>query len=622
MDYFKDVAGVCHRISIRELPAITPASVIKALEVDFLDTNPREKNISQEDIQFLQLLNGKIQHNKEGHLEMPLPFRERPQLPNNKQLATVRLKHLKRKMESNPKLKEDYVKFMAGVFEDGDAEEADDSPKEGNTWYIPHHGVYHPRKPGKIRVVFDCSARFEGTSLNDHLLTGPDLTNAMTGVLCRFREHQIAIICDVEKMFHRFHVSQEDRDFLRFLWWENGNTAMEPKEYCMRVHIFGAASSPGCANYGMKYLAREHEKDYPLAASFIRRNFYVDDGLISVDSVKKAKQLVNEARELCAKGKLRLHKFVCNTKDVWDAIPETERASVEKDVDLKYNEVPMQSVLGVKWNIPTDAFSFNVTINEKAATRRVILSTVASVYDPLGFLAPYILNGKRVLQEMCKRGIGWDEPLPPELKTKWEIWLHDLKNLQNIQIPRCFMPENLGTIQKIELHHFSDASSNGYGQCSYIRIVADERVHCALVMGKARVAPANIVTIPRLELTAAAVSAAVSNILRQELELKIDQEFFWTDSQVVLGYIKNEARRFHVFVANRVQRIRDTTDPGQWFYIETGQNPADHVSRGLKVADLIDSNWLTGPKFLWERDMVTNQGSPELLVGDPEVKIL
>lgn len=112
----------------------------------------------------------------------------------------------------------------------------------------------------------------------------------------------------------------------------------------------------------------------------------------------------------------------------------------------------------------------------------------------------------------------------------------------------------MGTLQRIELHHFADASSSGYGQCSYIRIVAEDKEHCALVMGKARVAPTRVVTIPRLELTAAAVSAGVSNFLRAELELKID-EFFWTDSQVVLGYIKNEARRFHVFVANRVQKI-------------------------------------------------------------------
>ena len=135
-------------------------------------------------------------------------------------------------------------------------------------------------------------------------------------------------------------------------------------------------------------------------------------------------------------------------------------------------------------------------------------------------------------------------------------------------------------------------------------------------------APTRVVSIPRLEFTAATVSAAVSSVLREELELKIDQEFFWTDSQVVLGYIKNDARRFHVFVANRVQKIGDTTDPSQWFYIETSQNPADHASRGLKVADLIDSDWLRGPKFLWEQEIVLNQRSPELLVGDPEVKVM
>ncbi|XP_057197195.1 uncharacterized protein LOC130558657 [Triplophysa rosa] len=417
-------------------------------------------------------------------------------------------------------------------------------------WYTPHHGVYHPRKPEKIRVVFDCSAKFEGTSLNDHLLTGPDLTNALIGVLCRFCERHIAITCDVEKMFHRFHVTLEDRDFLRFLWWENGNIEKEPKEYRMRVHIFGAASSPGCANYGMKYLDCKYEKDYPLAASFNRKNFYVDDGLISVESVEKANKLVSEAQEVLAKGKLSLHKFVSNSREVLNDIKKTERASAVKDVDLNYSELPMQSVLGVKWNIESDTFSFKVDLAEKAATRRRILSTVASVYDPFGFLAPYILTGKRVLQEMCKRGVGWNDSLPSELMPKWNSWLNDLENLHKIQIPRCFIPENMGIIQKIELHHFSDASKNGYGQCSYIRVVADERVHCTLVMGKARVAPTKVFSIPRLELTAATVSAAVSKVLREELDLKIDQEFFWTDLQVVLGYIKNEARRFQVFVAN------------------------------------------------------------------------
>lgn len=141
----KDVTGLCNRISVRELPPASPAAAIKALESDFTDTNLIEGSISQEDIQFLQILEGRIQQNERNHLEMPLPFKARPCLPDNKKLALARLKHLKRKFERDPKFKRDYVNFMEGVFEDGDAEEVDNEPEPGEVWYIPHHGVYHPR---------------------------------------------------------------------------------------------------------------------------------------------------------------------------------------------------------------------------------------------------------------------------------------------------------------------------------------------------------------------------------------------------------------------------------------------------------------------------------------------
>ena len=153
---------------------------------------------------------------------------------------------------------------------------------------------------------------------------------------------------------------------------------------------------------------------------------------------------------------------------------------------------------------------------------------------------------------MCKQGIGWDEPLPSELKPYWEAWLQHLKNLKLVQIQRRFILSSFGPIEKIEMHYFSDANNTGCGQCSYIRIVAERKVHCPLVMGKARVAP----TVQHLKFVAATVSAAVSNFLREELDLKVDQEFFWTDSRVILGYIKNDYRRFHVFVANRVQKLQ------------------------------------------------------------------
>ena len=223
---------------------------------------------------------------------------------------------------------------------------------------------------------------------------------------------------------------------------------------------------------------------------------------------------------------------------------------------------------------------------------------------------------------MCNQGTGWDEPLPERLKPRWERWQRDFINLQKINIARCYLPANFGEVVETELHHFSDASTNGYGQCSYLRVKnKNGEIHCSLVIGKARVSPTKVTTIPRLELTAAVVSVSISNMLREELRIVDGKEYFWTDSKVVLGYINNDARRFHTFVANRVQKIRNCTNPQQWHYVPTDENPADGASRGKTVNELLTSNWFTGPMFLWEKEIPTvNNAVPDLSIGDPEVK--
>ena len=153
----------------------------------------------------------------------------------------------------------------------------------------------------------------------------------------------------------------------------------------------------------------------------------------------------------------------------------------------------------------------------------------------------------------------------------------------------------------MELHRYSDACKDAYGQCSYLRLVNHSgQIHCSLVMAKSRVAPLKPVTIPRLELTAALVSVKTGAILCRELEYKQITEVFWTESKVVIGYVSNDARRFHVFAANRVQQIRDQTSPSQWKYVETAQNPADDASLGLHAHNLIKSKrWWNGQEFLW-----------------------
>lgn len=615
----KEVHYIC-RTQVKEV--VTPLDVIKVLESDFNELKEEGSHLSQEDLRFISIMEERVKIQEDGHCELPLPFEgDRPSLPNNKSCAEHRLKCLKKRFERDKQYLKDYTKFMNETIERGDAKRV--PPEELNkspAWYIPHHGVYHPQKPGKIRVVFDCSAKFEGVALNDHLLTGPELTNTLIGVLCRFWKGPVAVMCDIECMFHQFRVRGKDQDYFRFLWWDNGDFHSTPSVYRMCVHLFGAASSPACANFGLKYIAAQGQGQFSEATiRFIERNFYVDDGLISFHSEKEAIRLVKEAKELCNIGKWRLHKFISNNQQVLDSLPKEDCAETVRNQDLALGEQQIERALGVKWCIASDHFQFRVIVNERPLSRRGVLSTVASIYDPLGFVAPFVLLGKHILQQMCRDKVDWDEPLSSELKPQWESWLSDLKNLADVKIDRCYLPKDFQAVQKYELHHFSDASVAGYGVCTYLRAISEAgQIHCSLVFAKSRVAPTKVTTVPRLELSAAVVAVRASDMLKSELELGDVEEFFWTDSQVVLGYINNEARRFHVFVANRIQHIKESTNPAQWKYVTSKDNPADHASRGLKAKDLIASNWFSGPSFLWQEELPSGESKVgELDAEDP-----
>ena len=629
LDNFPTQVQMSLKTSVKEV--FTPIEAMKMMELDFHERKSGNDDFSQDDLKFLRKVKDGIYVTEDDHYELPLPFKEdQPKLPNNKVMAMHRLRQLRKRLRNDTNYERDYVAFMKEVIHNGFAEKVpveELDRDDGAVYFLPHHGVYHPKKPNKIRVVFDCSAQFKGESLNDHLLRGPDLTNALVGVLCRFRKEQVAFMCDIEQMFFQFKVNVEQRDFLRFLWWENGSYEdNDVTEYRMNVHLFGAASSPGCANYCLKQAANDYEEEFGSEpANFIRNDFYVDDGLKSVPTDTEAIDVITKSQNLCAKRGLRLHKIVSNSKKVMEMIAPEDRAKGLKDLNFLQDSLPVERALGVQWCVESDSFQFRITIKDQPLTRRGILSTVSSVYDPLGFIAPVVIVGKQILQEMCRGQTDWDSPLPEELRPRWEKWRNELIRLEDLKIQRCFKPAHFGKIVQAELHHFSDASTVGYGQCSYLRLVDEQQqVHCSLVMGKARVTPLKTVTIPRLELTAALLSVKISNLLKEQLEHRIDHEVFWTDSNVVLGYIANDSKRFHVFVANRVQQIRDHTSPTQWRHVRTHENPADEASRGLSADELVsESKWLKGPNFLLENEIPNpTEQAPERVIShtDPEVK--
>ena len=432
--------------------------------------------------------------------------------------------------------------------------------KTGQVWYIPHHGVYHAKKPNKIRVVFDCSARFGGTSLNDKLLQGPDLTNRLVGVLTRFREEPIAFMGDIDAMFHQVRVPEGQRDFLRFLWWPDGDLTQDLEEYQTNVHLFGAVSSPSCSNFALRKAADDAEEIVGTeTADVLRKNFYVDDCLRSEGKEDTAIERIGDVRHACAHGGFNLAKFVSNSKNVLESIPEEVRAPEVRSLELGSDYYPVERALGVQWAIESDMFGFRIVIKDQPLTRRGILSTISSVYDPLGIAAPFLLVGKKILQDLCRTKLGWDDEISEEFRVRWERWRGQLPALERFSMERCLKPNNFGVVVSRQIHSFSDASSTGYGQVSCLRM-ENERgdVHCAFLKGKARVAPVKTMTIPRLELTAATVSVRVVEMIARELDEPVNSRHFWTDSTTVLKYISNEN------VANRVQTIRDATNPYQW----------------------------------------------------------
>ena len=490
-------------------------------------------------------------------------------MPENRVQAERRALCLKRKFSRDLKFRDDYVAFLEEVIKEGFAKKVPSDVlkrSDGKVWYIPHHGVYRQKKLDKIRVVFYCSAQYRGTSLNSELFQGPDLTNSLVGVLIRFRQDPVEAMGDVQSMFHQVCVSESDRDLLWFLWWPNGNLDQELQEYRMTVHLFGAVSSPSCANFTMRRNAEDHKHEFaPEVVCTVLRNFYVDDCLKSLPSSNEAVTHVDDLRRLMFKGGFNLTKWISNDREVLESIPVEDRTKDIKELDLTKDALPTERALGVSWFVETDTFGFKISVKERPYTRRGILSVVSSVYDPLGMAAPLILPAKLLLQDLCRKGLGWDDEIPSSFLPRWRMWLDGLPKLSQLSVDRCVRPIDFGNVVSRQIHHFCDASQSAYGAVSYLRLVnSDGQVHCSFLIGKSRLAPLKQTTIPRLELAAATVSIRLNKVLSKEFELPVDTITFWKDSMTVIRYIGNESKRFHTYVANRVSFIREDSSPSQW----------------------------------------------------------
>ena len=610
--------------------SLHPEQIARMLDANFESPTSAATKYSQEDKQFLEIMDSSMQQREDGNFEAPLPLRHRDvAFPNNESQAQVRLQGLKRRLQKDDTYRNAYVEFLRDMMEKGYAEVVPPSEltlNDGHVWYVPHHGVFHKKK-NKLRVVFDCSTEYRGYCLNQELLQGPDASNNLTGILVRFRKGRIALTCDIKSMFNQVKVTPHDRNLLRFLWWPGGDIEQEPAIYRMTTHLFGATSSPACAIQALNQTADKFESVHGKeAADFVRRNFYVDDGICSTTDPESAISLLNSTKDMCAEGGFTLTKFASNSNEVLKAIPAHLRSEPLQEIQLinEKNHL-LEQALGLTWDLCEDAFLISINLKERPLTRRGILSGISSVYDPLGLVSPVVLKGKLIMKDLCGKGTEWDDPVPENIINDWLDWKEDLQRLSDLRIQRCYgaahSPATVDT--RFELHHFSDASMSGYGACSYLRIIAaNGEISSDLVMAKAKVTPKKAITVPRLELSAAVLATRISRFLEDQLDLPEVEHFYWCDSQVVLGYIRNQSRRYHVFVANRVQEITNVTSSKQWHYVPSEENPSDKASRGASAVELMnDEMWWHGPQCLTSsEELPLDDNSETVDPFDPEVK--
>ena len=252
----------------------------------------------------------------------------------------------------------------------------------------------------------------------------------------------------------------------------------------------------------------------------VLENLYVDDCLKSFDSTSQAIEVAQQLKLLQCHGGFNLTKWICNSRELLSTLAECDLATGLHSLDMDFDELPSERAFGLLWIVEEDSYRLDIKYIEKPQTS--LLSIVSSAYDPMGFVSPFVLGGKRLFQELCRLKLGWDEPMPSEIKEQWGRWQKDLPQLKHLSNPRCIHTPEF-EISSAQLHHFADASEYAYSAVSYLRLV-NGQVSCSFML--ARLAPLKSTTIPRLELAAAVEAVKWNKTLTRILQIPLDSWVF------------------------------------------------------------------------------------------------
>ncbi len=471
------------------------------------------------------------------------------------------------------------LKAYHEVFTSWEEEKIIERVNNGTGHYLSHHGVLKPdSQTTPVRPVFNASFKTKGsTSLNACLEVGLNMLEEIPSILTRFRMGPVGVTSDIRKAFLQIEEAENDRDFLRCLWYKD-DAFKEIQEFRHSRVVFGVSSSPFLLQATLDHHLNKAPKELEKSAQLLKKSFYVDNCCASLLTLDQALAFKEDAIKLLESAKMDLR--------CWEIGPSTED-----------KQVP---VLGLSWGLQSDNLGFDLSgtfkkLTDAPVTKRRILSVAYSVFDPIGIACAFTIIPKMLLQETCKLKVGWDTPLSEELSTRFNNWTKQLALLKKLKIPRCVA----GSPDKTtwSLHIFTDASSSAYASCAYLRSECNGVVTVQLVMARSRVAPIKDSTIPRLETLGCLCGARLADKVKKMLGMPDLPTTYWTDSMTALAWIQND-RNWGIFIAGRVKEIRSLSRIENWRHVPGKLNPADIPSRGASVKTLLETSWWEGPAWL------------------------
>ncbi|GFW18483.1 uncharacterized protein TNCV_1185101 [Trichonephila clavipes] len=332
----------------------------------------------------------------------------------------------------------------------------------------------------------------------------------------------------------------------------------------------------------------DEEANFPIAASVLRNNLYMDDVLCGAATLEEAIVLRQQLKGILKSAGMELHKLCANH----------EKLSPDPEQNYNFATLTETKTLGVSWKPNLDCLLIKVKVClDNSYTKRDVLSTIAKIFDPVGLMAPVISKAKIFLQRLWRSKLEWNDLLPAEEYREWQQFLVSLENINNIEIPRRIL---VAFPEVIEIHGFADASERCYGAAVYCKsknLKSETLVR--LITSNSRVAPIKSLTIPRLELCAAVLLAKLVKRVVAALQLETAEVYLWSDSMIVLAWLRKEPMDLKTFVQNRVAKIQELYPNQLWRHVPSDQNPADLVSRGVDPEKLLQQNlWFNGPTFL------------------------